>query len=127
MLVTDGILRASLRNSFAQPELLHPGKTCELTVDLWSTSLVFNIGHRIRVAISSSNAPRFEPNPNTGGKDRPRVATNTLHVSDEHPSHILLPIYRDTSAAKNLRNLFGRSNSRATSLDSAGPARTTDF
>ena len=95
MLVTDGILRASLRNSFEQPELLHPGQRYELTVDLWSTSLVFNSGHRIRVAISSSNAPRFEPNPNTGGKNTPRVATNTLAVSAEHPSHILLPIYRD--------------------------------
>jgi len=101
MLVTDGILRASLRNSFEQPELLHSGQRCELTVDLWSTSLVFNSGHRIRVAISSSNAPRFEPNPNMGGKDRPCVATNTLYVSGEHPSHVLLPIYRDTSAAKN--------------------------
>lgn len=101
MLVTDGILRASLRNSFERPELMQAGETCELTVDLWSTSLVFNTGHRIRVAISSSNAPRFEPNPNTGRKDSPRVATNTLHVSGEHASHILLPIYRLAQAAGN--------------------------
>jgi putative CocE/NonD family hydrolase len=100
MLVTDGILRASLRNSFERPELLDPEQVYELTVDLWSTSLLFNRGHRIRVAISSSNAPRFEPNPNTAGRDRPRVATNTLHVSAERPSHILLPIYRDKMAPK---------------------------
>ena len=101
MLVTDGILRASLRNSFERSEPLHPGKTCELTVDLWSTSLVFNTGHRIRVAVSSSNAPRFEPNPNTGGKGTPRIANNTLHISGEYPSHILLPIYRDIPGAGN--------------------------
>lgn len=95
MLVTDGILRASLRNSFERPELLQPGQTCELTVDLWSTSLVFNTGHRIRAAISSSNSPRFEPNPNTGGSGPARVATNKLVISREHTSHILLPIYRD--------------------------------
>jgi putative CocE/NonD family hydrolase len=100
MLVTDGILRVSLRNSFEQPELLDPGKSYELTVDLWSTSLVFNTGHCIRVAISSSNAPRFEPNPNTAGRGTPRVAINTLHVSAEHPSHILLPVYRDRPPAK---------------------------
>ena len=94
MLVTDGILRARFRDSFERPELLQPGQIYELTVDLWSTSLVLNKGHRIRVAVSSSNAPRFEPNPNTGGTDAPRVATNTLHLSSEHPSHILLPIYR---------------------------------
>jgi len=101
MLVTDGILRAGLRKSFEQPELLQPGQTCELTVDLWSTSLVFNKGHRIRVAVSSSNAPRFEPNPNTGDKDTSRIAMNTLHLSGECPSHILLPIYRAASTAQN--------------------------
>ena len=100
MLVTDGILRARFRDSFERPEFLQPGQIYELTVDLWSTSLVLNKGHRIRVAVSSSNAPRFEPNPNTGATDAPRVATNTLHLSSEHPSHILLPIYRGSRAER---------------------------
>jgi predicted acyl esterase len=73
--------------------------TYELTVDLWSTSLVFNKGHRIRVLVSSSNAPRFEPNPNTGRLPRAdkeqRVATNTVRLSAEAPSHVLLPVYRE--------------------------------
>ena len=101
MLVTDGILRASLRNSFERSELLKPDQTYELTVDLWSTSLVFNKGHRIRVAVSSSNSPRFEPNPNTGATGAPRIATNTLRVSGEQLSHILLPIYRSEPAVQN--------------------------
>lgn len=95
MLVTDGIRRASLRNGFAQRELLEAGKVYEIEVDLWSTSLVFNKGHRIRIAVSSSNAPRFEPNPNTGDphpvNGKSRVATNTLYLSPEHASHVLLP------------------------------------
>lgn len=99
MLVTDGLLRARYRESFEREELLEPSKTYELTVDLWSTSLVFNKGHRIRVLVSSSNAPRFEPNPNTGRLPRAdlehRVATNTVRISAEAPSHILLPIYRE--------------------------------
>ena len=35
-------------------------------VSLWSTSYVFAAGHRVRVHVTSSNAPRFAPNPNTG-------------------------------------------------------------
>jgi predicted acyl esterase len=96
MLVTDGILRARFRDSFEHEKLLEPGKVCEVKVDLWSTSLIFNRGHKIRVAVSSSNAPRFDPNPNTGHAFRAdkekRVATNTIYFSKEHPSRILLPV-----------------------------------
>jgi predicted acyl esterase len=96
MLVTDGIMRARYRESFKRESFLEPGKVYELAVDLWSTSLVFNKGHRIRVAVSSSNSPRFEANPNTGKPFRAdketRVATNTLHLSTAHPSRIVLPV-----------------------------------
>jgi uncharacterized protein len=96
MLVTDGILRARFRKSFEHEEFLEPAKLYDLTVDLWSTSLVFNKGHRIRVLITSSNAPRFDPNPNTGHEFRAdketRVAANTIHLSADHASKIVLPI-----------------------------------
>ncbi len=97
MLLTDGILRARFRESFERQSLLQPGKVYELTVDLWSTSIVFNRGHRVRVAVSSSNYPRFDPNPNTGGPlragEKARPAVNTLHLSKRHPSHVILPVY----------------------------------
>jgi predicted acyl esterase len=99
LLVTDGVRRASLSKSFDKHELLVPGQTYEIEVDLWSTSLVFNKGHRIRVAVSSSNSPRFEPNPNTGDPHpvagKTRVATNTLYLSQAHSSAITLPIVED--------------------------------
>ncbi|MEX2287262.1 MAG: CocE/NonD family hydrolase [Planctomycetaceae bacterium] len=105
MLVTDGILRARYRTSFREEEFLEQGRVYELSVDLWSTSLIFNKGHRVRVAVSSSNAPRFEPNPNTGkpfrADDETRVATNTLHVSSTSPSAIILPIYDGPTDEKN--------------------------
>jgi predicted acyl esterase len=104
MLVTDGILRARFRESLDREELLEPGKIYEVTVDLWSTALVFNRGHKIRVAVSSSNAPRFDPNPNTGHAFRAdkasRIATNTIYFSKQYPSRILLPIYKDGSIAE---------------------------
>jgi predicted acyl esterase len=103
MLVTDGVLRARFRESFAEEKLLEPGKIYEITVDFWSTALIFNRGHKIRVAVSSSNAPRFDPNPNTGHTFRAdkdsRVATNTIYFSKQYPSRIVLPIYKNTALA----------------------------
>src|SRR5262245_31987142 len=102
MLVTDGILRARFRESFETEMPLESGQTYELMVDLWSTSLVFNKGHRIRIAVSSSNSPRFEANPNTGKPFRSdketRVATNTLHLSAKHASHVVLPVVTPAGA-----------------------------
>lgn len=96
MIVLDGILRARHRNSMEKSELLEPEKIYEFEIDLWSTSLVFSPGHHVRVALSSSNAPRFEPNPNTGAvagrDDKTQVATNTIYMNADHPSHISFPI-----------------------------------
>ncbi|MBN1422835.1 MAG: CocE/NonD family hydrolase [Planctomycetes bacterium] len=96
IIVADGIIRARHRKSLEKPEPLEPGKVYPFDIDLWWTSIAFGAGHRIRVAISSSNAPRFEPNPNTGkpsGTDREmRVAKNAIHLDAEHPSHIALPV-----------------------------------
>ncbi|TWU07207.1 Cocaine esterase [Symmachiella macrocystis] len=97
MLVTDGILRARHRIGFDREDFLKPGEVYELTVDLWSTSLIFNRGHKIRIAVSSSNHPRFDTNPNTGSSiradDKTRVATNKLYLSPTRASHVTLPIF----------------------------------
>jgi len=79
------------------PTPVVPGTTYEISVNLWNTSYVFNAGHSVRVAISSSNAPRFKPNPNLGlplneeDKHEPKVATNTLFYGGATPSRITLP------------------------------------
>ncbi|MCS7265124.1 MAG: CocE/NonD family hydrolase [Armatimonadetes bacterium] len=94
--VCEGIVRARFREGFSKEQMMQPGKIYRFEIDLWSTSIVFNKGHRIRVIITSSNFPAFEPNPNTGepfySEDRTRVAQNTIHMSPNYPSHILLPI-----------------------------------
>jgi predicted acyl esterase len=96
MLVADSVLRARFREGFDREVLLEPGRTYEFTIDLQSASLILNRGHRIRVAISSSNAPRFDPNPNTGdpwrANDRTVVAEQTLRLGGDHASCILLPV-----------------------------------
>jgi predicted acyl esterase len=102
MLVTDGILRARFRKSFEKEEFLKPGEVADLSVDMWSTSLVFNKGHKIRVLVTSSNAPRFDPNPNTGHEFRvdkeTRVANNTVHLSATHASKIVLPVIDESTS-----------------------------
>jgi len=96
LLVCDGICRARFRESFDEPKLLEPGRVVRVRADLWSTARVFARGHRLRVAVSSSNFPRFEPNPNNGrahlDEAPPRVAHNTVYLSAQHPSHIVLPV-----------------------------------
>ena len=73
-----------------------PGEVYEFTIKLYPTANVFKKGHRIRVDISSSNFPRFDPNPNTGEplnrNRRTQVAHQSIRLSSEHPSHIRLPV-----------------------------------
>jgi predicted acyl esterase len=73
-----------------------PGKVYPLTIDLWSTALVFNKGHRIGVLVQSSNWPRFERHTNTWDRvanyEQAVRASNTVHMGPGHTSRITLPI-----------------------------------
>ncbi len=92
----DGIIRARFRTSAAEPSFITPGKVYCFEIDLWSTSHVVQVGHSIRLEISSSNFPRFDRNPNTGaalGVNSNMIeAQQTVHHSSNFPSHITLPI-----------------------------------
>jgi putative CocE/NonD family hydrolase len=92
----DGIIRARFRKSIKVETMLQPGLVEPVTIRLYPTSNVFKKGHRIRLDISSSNFPRFDPNPNTGeplGDHRStRVATNTVWHDASRPSHVVLPV-----------------------------------
>jgi len=92
----DGIIRARFRNSLERAELMKPGEIYDFTIQLYPTSNLFKAGHRIRLDISSSNFPRFDPNPNTGEPLNEHthtiVARNTVYHDATHPSHVILPI-----------------------------------
>lgn len=96
MNVTDGILRCRYRDSWEQPSLMTPGEVYEITIEAFPTSNLFKAGHRIRLDISSSNFPHFDLNFNTGEPEglatEIRVATNTVLMGPEYPSHAVLPI-----------------------------------
>ncbi len=98
ILLCDGIVKGRCRNGTDHGEIMAPGTVYRFPIDLTSTAIVFDTGHRIRVAVSSSNAPRFAPNPNTGAALSPYdplepvVATNTIWMNESNPSAIVLPL-----------------------------------
>lgn len=96
--VTDGILRARYRDGLDRERLLAPGRPVRFVVEAGSTSMVFRRGHRLRLEVSSSNFPRFDRNPNTGG-DNARATASDLRAARqrvfgdaERASHLELPI-----------------------------------
>ncbi len=94
--IADSIVRARYRNSRKTPEFMQPGMVYEFAITLYPTSVVFQKSHQIRVHISSSNFPRFDVNPNTGGPlgldQVTQMAVQTIFHDDAHPSHLLLPL-----------------------------------
>lgn len=96
MSVCEGALRTRFRQSFTTEKLLTPGTVYPLSIDLWSTSIVFSKGHRMRVDITSSCSPGYSPNPNTGdaigSSTRTRIARNRVLSNRTRPSSVLLPV-----------------------------------
>jgi putative CocE/NonD family hydrolase len=118
MIFLDGIVKARYRNTYLKEEFLEPGQVYEFDVDLGYIAIAIAAGHRLRLAISSSNFDRWDINPNTGepyGEHAvsqsllatrlrvavPRekakyteslVATNTVFLDAQHPTHVTLPL-----------------------------------
>src|SRR5271157_3282198 len=64
--VVDGALLMRRRDGDSAPDdFMTPGTNYTVSVDLWSSAYRFATNHCIKVAISSSNFPRFEICPNT--------------------------------------------------------------
>lgn len=81
--VMDGITRS----------VSAPGEPILVQVDLWSTSMLFKKGHRIRVQVTSSCFPRWDRNLNTTDgfeTGEMAVATQTVHLGSD--SFVTLPV-----------------------------------
>jgi putative CocE/NonD family hydrolase len=94
--IRDSAMLARYSQGLDKPAPLEKGKVYKLRMDMWSTALVFNKGHRIGIYVSSSSDPAYEVHPNTyqpvNSMNDARVAHNTLHLSADHPSSVILPI-----------------------------------
>lgn len=95
-LVCDGVVRARYRKGMEKAEFLTPGQIERYEIDLWFTSNEFQAGHRIALAVSSSNFPRICRNLNTGGNNETDSHFVSAHQTVFHdaarPSHLLLPV-----------------------------------
>jgi putative CocE/NonD family hydrolase len=93
--LVDGVIRARYRDGFEEEKLIEPGRAYKYTIDLWATSYLLSPGDRLRLDVTSSNYPRLARNLNTGAPfaktTEMKVANQTIHMSDEYPSRIILP------------------------------------
>ncbi len=97
-IVLDSALRAKFRHGKDADDIamMTPNAPEKLTIDLWDTAITFEKGHKIAIHVTSSNAPRFDVNPNTGADPGPgvktRIARNTVFMDASRPSAARLPV-----------------------------------
>jgi putative CocE/NonD family hydrolase len=98
LILRDSIIRLRYRKGLDKADFVKPGEVVPVTIDLWMTGNRFVKGHRIRLDISSSNYPNYDPNPNSGEPigyhTHTRIARNTVHHDSAHPSKLMLPILK---------------------------------
>jgi uncharacterized protein len=99
--VADGLIRARHRLGNDRTEFLPSGVAHRFDIDLIATAQTFLAGHRMRVDISSSNFPRYDRNPGTGGLQADVAesdfvsARQTVFLDAQRASWITLPIIED--------------------------------
>ncbi len=94
--IRDTGVMARYHAGIEQPSKLTPGTVYKFSLPLISTALMINKGHRIGVTVTSSSYPAYEVHPNTwdaiDSYDHAATAHNTLHMTAEYPSRIMLPV-----------------------------------
>jgi uncharacterized protein len=94
ILVSQGILRASFRDSLSDPTPLVPGERYDLSIELADLGHVVQPRHRLQVIVSSCLFPYYHPNPNTGARygDESEgeylVATQSVFSGGDRPSRL---------------------------------------
>jgi len=95
----ESIQRMRYRDGYDKPlAWMEPGKVYKATLQPLTTSNYFDVGHRLRVEVSSSNFPRFDRNLNTGGNNYDEmqgvVAHNAVHHSRRYPSQLTITVVK---------------------------------
>lgn len=96
MNITDGIFRMRYAEGWDREVQMDDARIYRIRIEPFATANLFQVGHRLRIDISSSNYPHFDINPNTGAAEgvasESRAASNRLYVGHPHPSNILLSV-----------------------------------
>jgi len=93
----ESIQRLRYREGYDRPLVwMEPGMVYKVALQPLNTSNYFDVGHQLRIEISSSNFPRFDRNLNTGGnnydEEKGLIAHNSVHHSKEYPSHVTVTV-----------------------------------
>ncbi len=88
-LIVDGSLNGTRRESLTDPTPMKPGEIYELKVPMLPTGWVLKPGHRLRVAVSSSDFPNIWPTP--------EKARNRIYRGGRYPSRVVLPVVPQSS------------------------------
>jgi hypothetical protein len=96
-LITRGILNLSQRNGKSQPEAMIPGEIISVEVELNHSAYVVPVGHKLRLALSTSYWPMAWPAP-----------TNSEVTIATGSSELYLPLIREDSVNAPLTE-FGES------------------
>jgi uncharacterized protein len=95
-IIADGIVRAAMHDSLEEVRLLEPGEVYELDIEVSDIALGLSPGESLEIAVSSSLAPNYHPNPNTGlgyAGDAPGIVVRqTIFHGGQHPSRIVLSV-----------------------------------
>ncbi|CAN5437238.1 CocE/NonD family hydrolase [soil metagenome] len=97
MLIRESAGMARYSEDFhGKPAPLEKGHVYHLKMDLWSTAIVLDKGHRLAVFVTSSSATAYEVHPNSFDPvmsyDASPIAHQVIYLSKESPSHIIVPV-----------------------------------
>jgi putative CocE/NonD family hydrolase len=94
--IAEDQVRLRNRAGRDSPSLVTPGEPLDLRYDLGALAYLVRAGHRIGVAITSSDFPAWDRNLNTGESGYSStamvIATNTVFSDAGRPSSITLPL-----------------------------------
>ncbi len=98
--IVNTIIKASRAQSLEHENKIAANTVHEYNFNVGWTACNFKKGHKIRVEISSSNFPHFHPNANNGLHYKDADIKDLVHArqtvfhDEQHPSHIVLPVFR---------------------------------
>ncbi|MHB8094893.1 MAG: CocE/NonD family hydrolase [Candidatus Aminicenantales bacterium] len=95
----ESIQRMRYREGYNKPPVwMEPGKVYKAAFLPLITSNYFEVGHRMRVEISSSSFPEYDRNLNTGGNNYDETkgvtAHNVVHHSKKYPSSLTVTVMK---------------------------------
>lgn len=96
IIISDNVVRMRWRATPYTHTITVPGSLYQISLALWHTCYLFEAGHLLRVAVTSSNSPRYSVNRNNGLDVHLGgpilVAENTLHFGSGSDAFVDIPV-----------------------------------